>query len=277
MNDTTTVADDWTAVAAAWDESVDYVDSHSLEATRTLIDAVAVRPGDTVVELAAGPGRLGATWAELTEDEGRVVVSDIAPGMVEVARRRNAKLPNVEVTRLDVSAIDLPDQSADVVVCRMGLMFTLEPAVAFGEIRRILRPGGRLGAQTWAGPEHNPWMTCVGMAAMVNGLLSGGPPVGPGGVFSLGDPQRLADLAAGAGFSEVKVEEVPVLFRAESIEAHVAQVSSLAGPMARAFAEASEEQLVAVRQTASQLAAPHTNADGTLSLPGRTLLVTGSA
>lgn len=70
----------------------------------------------------------------------------------------------------------------------MGLMFTPQPAVALAEIRRVLRVGGRFAALTWAGIEHNPWMTCVGMAAMMNGVVAGGPPVGPGGIFSLGDP-----------------------------------------------------------------------------------------
>lgn len=277
MSGTTTVADDWTAVADAWDASVDYVEAHSAEATQALIDAVAVRAGDTVVELAAGPGNLGATWARLTGDEGKVILSDIAPGMVEAARRRNADLPNVEVECLDASAIDLPAQTADVVICRMGLMFTLEPVDALREVRRILRPGGRIGALTWAGPEHNPWMACVGMAAMANGLLAGGPPIGPGGVFSLGDPKALAEFATEAGFSEVEVKERPVLFPAESIEAHISRVSSLAGPMARAFAAASEEQLAGVRQTAAQLAAPHTQDDGSLALPGRALLLTAVA
>jgi SAM-dependent methyltransferase len=156
----------------------------------------------------------------------------------------------------------------------MGLMFVPDPAVALAEIRRVLRAGGRLAALTWAGLEHNPWMTCVGMAAMMNGLVAGGPPIGPGGIFSLGDPGALAALAAGQGFVDVHVEEIAVTFRAGSIEAHVAQVSSLAGPLAAAFASASPEQLVAVQTTAAQLAAAYSSDDG-LSLPGRALLVTG--
>ena len=96
--------------------------------------------GDRVLELAAGPGTLGATWSELAGPTGTVVLSDIAPGMVEVARRRNAHLSNVEVAVLDASAIGRPDGSFDVVVSRMGLMFTPDPAVAFGEIERCSPP-----------------------------------------------------------------------------------------------------------------------------------------
>ena len=153
-------------------------------------------------------------------------------------------------------------------------MFTSEPSVALGEIHRVLAPGGRLGALTWAGIEHNPWMTCVGIAAMMNGLVSGGPPVGPGDVFSLGDPGQLRSLAEGAGFDDVTVEEVAVAFRADDIDAHVDRVTSLAGPLAVALQHATPEQRLALRRTAADLAAPYVTSDG-IEIPGRALLVSG--
>jgi ubiquinone/menaquinone biosynthesis C-methylase UbiE len=269
-------ADDWSAVALAWDENVDYIESHSAAATQALVDALEVRAGDRVLELACGPGTLGATWSALTGAGGTVVLSDVAPGMVEVAGRRNAHLDNVDVAVLDLASIDQPTGSFDVVACRMGLMFTPAPEAAIGDIRRVLASGGRFGALTWAGPEHNPWMTCVGMAAMMNGLVSGGPPVGPGGIFSLGDPTELEGLAKGAGFVNVAVAELPVLFHVENINAHLGRVSSLAGPLAAAIVAASSEQLAAIRRTAEQLASDYTTSDG-LALPGRALLVTGRA
>ena len=274
MTDSMIPAQAWSAVAEAWDANADYVDEHSVEATAALLDRVAVRPGDRVLELAAGPGSLGATWAQLVGPAGTVVVSDIAPRMVEVARRRNAALGNVETAVIDLAAIDRPDESFDAVACRMGLMFTPDPSVAFAEMLRVLRPDGRLGALTWGGIEHNPWMTCVGMAAMANGLVSGGPPVGPGGIFSLGDPGELEVLAKGAGFVDVAVEEFAVTFWAGTVNAHVERVASLAGPLATVLQTASPEQLAALRRTAADLAAPYLSDDG-LEIPGRALLVSG--
>lgn len=273
MTTITEVARDWSAVAEAWDANVDEVDTHAAEPTAALLDRVGIRPGDRVLELAAGPGSLGASLSELSGPNGRVVLSDIAPGMVEVAARRNAGVANLTVEVLDASAIDRPDDSFDVVICRMGLMFAPDPTVAFGEIRRVLAPGGRLGALTWAGLEHNPWMTCVGMAAMANGLVSGGPPVGPGGIFSLADPDQLYGLAKGAGFVDVTVEDFPVVFRSDTIDAHVTRVASLAGPLAVVLKNASSEQLAALRATAAQLAMPYLTPDG-VEIPGRALLVT---
>ena len=272
MSNSTETARDWSAVAAAWDANVDDVDDHSIAATEALLDRVAVQPGDRVLELAAGPGSLGPTWSRLVGTTGTVVVSDIAPSMVDVAQRRNAALGNITVTVLDASAIDQPDASFDVVACRMGLMFAPEPSVAFAEIHRVLAPGGRLGALTWGALEHNPWMTCVGMAAMINGLIAGGPPTGPGGIFSLGDSDQLKTLVATAGFMDVMVEEIAIIFRAENIDAHIERVSSLAGPLAAILQRASVEQQAAMRRTATDLAAAHLTTKG-LEIPGRALLV----
>jgi SAM-dependent methyltransferase len=274
MTAATDAAREWSLVAEAWDTHIDEVDDHGLPATAALLDRVAVRPGERVLELAAGPGSLGPTWSRLVGPSGSVLLSDIAPGMVDVARRRTAGLGNTAVAVLDASAIDRPDESFDVVVSRMGLMFTPDPSAAFAEIHRVLASGGRLGVLTWAAIEHNPWLTCVGMAAMMNGLASGGPPQGPGSIFSLGDPTELAALAKGAGFVDVTVEEVPVLFRADDIRTHVDRVSSLAGALAAAFAAASPDQLDAVVRTASDLAAPYRTEHG-LELPGRALLAFG--
>ena len=273
MTNTTGAAQDWSAVADAWDTHVDYVDEHSSAETNALLDRIAVQPGERVLELASGPGSLGARLSALVGPTGSVVLSDIAPGMVDVAARRNAHLDNVTTAVIDVSAIDRPDNSFDAVVCRMGLMFTLEPSVAFAEMKRVLDANGRLGALTWGGIEHNPWMTCVGMSAMMNGLVSGGPPVGAGGIFSLSDPAALEALATAAGFVDVKVEAFDIAFRSPDIDTHLARVSSLAGPMAAVFAAATPEQLAAVRRTSADLSAQYATDDG-LVIPGRANLLT---
>ncbi|MGH9271981.1 MAG: class I SAM-dependent methyltransferase [Ilumatobacteraceae bacterium] len=273
MTDMSTVAADWDGVAAAWDAIVDEVEEHTAEPANALITRLAVQPGDRVLELAAGPGTLGATWVRLVGPTGSVVLSDVAPAMVEVARRRNAAFDNVTVDVLDASAIDRPDASAEAVACRMGLMFTPDPAAALAEIHRVLVPGGRFAALTWAALEHNPWMACVGMAAMINGIGSG-PPIGPGGIFSLGDPTHLATLTTGAGFADVEVDALPVVFRSGSMDEHVARVASLAGPLARLLAAASDEQRAGVRRSAAELAAGFVTDDGVV-LPGRAVLVSG--
>ena len=267
-------AEAWSTVAAAWDRNAEYVDGPTVGTTARLLEQVAAGPGDRILELAAGPGTLSSVWSQLVGPTGSVVVTDVAPAMVEVATRRAAGLANVETAVVDASDIAWPDATFDVVASRMGLMFTPDPAVAFAEMRRVLKPGGRLGALTWGAIEHNPWMTCVGMAAMATGLVSGGPPTGPGGIFSLGDPARLEALAKEAGFVDVAVETISVTFAADSVDAHIDRVSALAGPLAAVLQAASPDQRAALRRTATDLAAPYVTNDG-VEMPGRAVLVSG--
>jgi SAM-dependent methyltransferase len=271
---TEVAAKQWDGVAEAWEAKVDDSDDLTVPATTAWLDRLAVHPGERLLELSAGPGSMATTWSELVGPDGHVTVSDLAPRMVDAARRRAAGLANVEVAVIDLMAIDRADASYDVVASRMGLMFTPDPAVALAEMRRVLVDGGRMASLVWGGLEHNPWVSCVGMAAMLNGVVSGGPPVGPGQIFTLGDPDRLATLASQAGFAEVAVEAIDVTFTAPDIDAHLDRVVALAGPLAAALATATPDQLAAVRATATDLAAPHLTDDG-LALPGRALLVSG--
>src|SRR5688572_6281261 len=110
-----TQAADWNGVAAAWDERADYVECPVSAATDALFARLDVHAGDRVLELAAGPGSLAPTWSRLVGPEGAVVVSDVAPAMVDAARTRAEGLGNVELALLDLSATALPDASFDVV------------------------------------------------------------------------------------------------------------------------------------------------------------------
>jgi len=265
----------WGAVASAWDANVEYIDDHSHQATSAVIDRLAIESGQRVLELAAGPGTLAKTWSTLVGGRGRVIISDLAPPMVEVAKTRNAGLPpNVSYEVVDASSIPYGGESFDVVFCRMGLQFAPDPATAMAEIRRVLAPGGRLGLMTWAAMEHNPWMSCVGMAAMMNGVATGGPPLGPGSIFSLGDEAGLVALVADAGFADVRSEPADIVVAASDIDSHVSRISALAGPLAAVLQAATADQRAGMCRTAADLAAPYRQQDGGYDIPGRVLTLT---
>lgn len=264
----------WDAVAEAWARGTERSDRILAAATEAMIAALDLQVGQRLLELAAGTGSLGGRWAELVGDRGRVTVSDLAPAMVDVARQQNQGHANVEAAVLDLTAIDRPDRAFDAVGCRMGLMFAPDPGVACREALRVLVPGGRFAALTWGRPEDNPWLACLGFAAAVNGVISGGPPTEPGGVFSLSDPVVVHDVAVGAGLGEVSVAEIAMVFTAATVEEHFEHVASLAGPLSVAIAAATAEQRAALFGTAAQFAAGHTNDDG-VALPGRALLLVG--
>jgi SAM-dependent methyltransferase len=267
----TTCTVDWTEVAPSWDARRGHIERMKEPLTLRLLDDLDLRPGNRVLELGAGTGELARRLAERVGPDGSVIASDVATGMVDLIGGTVAGLPNVTVAEIDGGDIRLPDASLDAVVFRMGLMLVDEPERVLRECRRVLAPGGRLGLAVWAGPEHNPWMTCVGMAAMMNGLVSGGPPTGPGGPFSMADGAALERLVRDAGFTGVTVEAIDTPATFASADEHFETVMALAPPLAAAFAAAPENARAAARSTASDLVARHRTDVGWL-VPGRALL-----
>jgi len=266
---------DWTDVAAGWDTYRGHVETAKAELTERLLAGLDLKSGEQVLELGAGTGELARRLAEAVGVNGRVLVTDVAAGMVDLIAATTADLPNVEVAQLDAADTGRPDASYDAIAIRMGLMFLADPGAAVRDFHRVLKPGGRLAVATWAAPEHNPWLVCVGMAAMLNGLVSGGLPIAPGGPLSLSDPTALGQLARDAGFSSVTVHEVETPCRAGSVDEHIAWVSSLAPPLAVGFAAATDEQLVAVRKSVAEMMGQYETADGFV-IPGRALLLVAS-
>jgi ubiquinone/menaquinone biosynthesis C-methylase UbiE len=269
------VAGQWGAVAPAWEARADEVEAPLTGLQAAFLEAADVRPGNWLLELAAGPGALGEVWSSLVGPSGRVLLSDIAPAMVEAASRRNAAYANVGVATLDAGAIDRPDCSHDVVVSRMGLMFASDPMQALRECRRVLRAGGRFAALTWASASDNPWMACVFGAAATTGLLQHQTSAASRDVFALGDADSLRSLVAAAGFQDVTVRPVAGEFRPQSVHAHVDQLCALAPPLALALRVAPAEDVAAFRRdAAAQLEAFITNSG--LVLPALALVVSAN-
>src|SRR6266540_4004261 len=170
----------WAGVADGWRQHADEVDERAAALTRRMLDLTAPRPGDRVLELACGPGGAGLAAVERVGPEGEVLLSDVAAEMVAIAAARAASrgLRNVRTATLDLEQIDRPDASYDVVLCREGMMFAVEPERAAREIHRVLRPDGRVAIAVWGPREQNPWLSVVLDAISVQL----GSPVPPPGV-----------------------------------------------------------------------------------------------
>jgi SAM-dependent methyltransferase len=261
----------WTTVAAGWDRNRRHIESMKHTLSAELIAGIKLTDGDRVLELGAGTGEFALRLAEQVAPSGTVIASDVAAGMLELIRRTTSGTPAVEVLDLDASEIALPDASVAGVVFRMGLMLVREPLTALKECHRVLTPNGRLGVAVWAAPEHNPWLTSLGMAAMMHGLVSGGPPTGPGGPFSLSNADVLENLVKEAGFVDLAVREIDTTAVFASTDEHFATVCSLAPPLGAAWATAPEDVRQLVRDTTANLVRQYQRPDG-LRVPGRALL-----
>jgi ubiquinone/menaquinone biosynthesis C-methylase UbiE len=266
----------WASVADRWGEHADYIDERGAELTARLLALAAPQPGERVLELACGTGGVGIAAAELVGPTGAVVLSDVAPEMTAIAAARARGLPNVSARPLDLERIDEPDDAYDVVLCREGLMFALDPAGAAAELRRVLRPGGRFAVAVWGPRERNPWLSVVfdTVSDMVGAPV---PPPGIPGPFSLDAADRLAGVLGAGGLSDVTVEEVAVPLRAGSFDEWFTRTSAIAGPLAARLAAMPDSARAALRARLRTGTAPYATAGGGLDIPGVSLVASGHA
>ncbi len=261
----------WSAVAGSWAEYADYTDARHAPETTVMLAATSPAPGERVLELAGGAGGLGLAAADLVAPGGRVVLSDVALEMTQIASARAGDRSAVEVRRLDLEAIAEPDASYDVVLVRHGLQFAVDPAAAVAEIARVLRPGGRVAVSVWGPPAANPWLALV-MDAVRTRLDRQVPPPGVPGPFSLSDASRLTALFDAAGFGDTVLEEVSVPMDADSFDRWWARTSGLAGPLSAVLASVDEQDATAIRELARASVSAYATPNG-YHLPGQALVV----
>lgn len=263
----------WNAVAPGWSGYADRIDEVAAGITDRLIARAELQDGDRVLELACGPGGAGLVAARRLAGTGEVVLSDIAPEMLAVAAQRAEELglTNVETRRLDLEQIAEPSASYDVVLCREGLMFAADPVRAASDIRRVLRPGGRVAVSVWGAPEANPWLSILGRSLRAE-LAEAASPSGPD-PFSLGDPDRLGAVLSQAGFSEVAVERLAVPRHLATFDAWWGWVMALA-PIARKIASLPEATVGRVRARAREELTAYERPDG-FEIPGVAWLASG--
>ncbi len=262
----------WAAVAGAWGEHAAYIDARGAAVSERMLELTLPRPGERVLELACGPGGPGFAAAGRVAPGGEVVVSDVVPEMTAIAAARAEALglTNVTIRELDLERIDQPDGSYDVVLCREGLMLVADPARAAGEIRRVLRPGGRVALVVWGPRERNPWLGVV-FDAVGEQLGAPVPPPGVPGPFSLADSDRLAGLLSAAGLSAVVVGEIAVPLHAASFEEWWTRACALAGPLARRLAALPDDAARAIRDRARKAISVYETPRG-LEIPGVALI-----
>jgi SAM-dependent methyltransferase len=262
----------WAAVAGSWGEHAEYADARGAAVTERMLAASRPQPGERVLELACGPGGVGIAAARLVAPGGEVVLSDVVAEMTAIAAARAAAAgaDNVQARVLDIESIDEPDASYDVVLCREGLMFAPDPARAASEIRRVLRPGGRVAIAVWGPRERNPWLGLVfdAVSAQTGRPV---PPPGVPGPFSLGDSATVVALLADAGLAGVQISELPTPLRAGTFEEWWARTSALAGPLAKILAELPEGAAQVLRERLRDAVRPYTTPSG-LEIPGLTLI-----
>ena len=265
-------AEAWSAVAAGWERQRPLFLTSTGVVSERLVELLDPRPGETILELAAGPGDTGLLAAPALAPGGRLVSTDVAPEMVEAARRRAAELGQEELVSFaveDMQSLSFADASFDGAVCRWGLMLVPDMQSAAREIARVLRPGGRIALAVWADPDDNDWMTASGRSALELGLVERPDPDAPG-PFRLAREGALESLLAEAGLRVEQVEDVSVTWRAPSLSAWWDVARDTSRSLVVTLEGLGGDDAEAIRAGAERRLEPYVRPDGSLAVPGRT-------
>jgi SAM-dependent methyltransferase len=240
-----------------------------------MIEAIAPQPGDTLLELAAGIGDTGFLAAELTQPGGTLITSDLVPEMLSAAQRRAEALGvrNVRFRQIDAEVIDQPAASIDGVLSRWGYMLMADAEAALRDTRRVLKPGARVALAAWTDRDANPWTILPTQELVARGRIDPIPP-GPG-QFAWEQEGAIAETLEAAGFVEYEIQPLDFAFRHPSARAWWETTRDTSLRVREAVLDPGEEEDV-IGALAEQ-AAPWTAADGTLALPARTWVATGTA
>lgn len=179
-------------------------------------DAAGVAPGNRVLDVACGTGVLAREAARRVGASGQVTGLDLNEGMLAVARTR---APGIDWRQGRAEAVDGADGSFDAVVSQFGLMFFDDRVAALREMRRVLRPGGRLAVAVWAGIEDVPGYAA--MIALLDRLFGSRIASELRAPYCLGDVGELRTLFNAAGMPEAEIRTLPGSARFPSVEAWV--------------------------------------------------------
>ena len=270
---------DWTgAMGDFWAENADHFERMLADIGAALLAAAAFRPGERVVEIGCGAGGLTRAIAAAVAPSGEAVGLDVSPALLRLARDRAGTAPGIRFVLGDAAAMLPEGVPFDRLVSRFGVMFFADPPAAMANLRRMLRPGGRLDFAVWAAPEANPWSSAV-MALARRHLDLPAPPQGAPGPFAMADPELLAGLLGGAGFTDVQLTAWRgVVHLGPPGTTPEMAVESLirTSPLSEPWRTAPDDIRARLRADLERLVAPHVGPGG-FAMPAAAHLVKASA
>jgi SAM-dependent methyltransferase len=228
-----------------------------------LLDAAGIADGDRVLDLGCGAG--GTTLAAARRaGGGSALGADLSALLLAEAARRaeRAGIGNARFEQADVQVHPFPAGGFDIALSRFGVMFFDDPAAAWGNIARALRPGGRLAFCCWREVALNEFFS-VPFAAVAPHVPARSP-AGPGapGQLSLASPDRVRDLLGGAGFTGIGLSEVTTTLRIGQDPEDAAAYITGMGPAYALLAGTSPETRAAAIQSLRDTFATRATKDG---------------
>ncbi|HWB48843.1 MAG TPA: class I SAM-dependent methyltransferase [Stellaceae bacterium] len=269
----------WNEVAGPrWVQRQALQEARNVEMLAQLLAAARAAPGERVLDIGCGTGVTTEPYARAVAPNGHVTAVDIATPMLDAARRRidAAGLGNVTLMHADAQTHAFPEAAFDLLTSRLGVMFFADPAAAFGNLKKALRPGGRLCMAVWATiAESSHQRIPLEVAIRHLGEPAARSPRAPG-PNAYGDRDYLRGILETAGFADIAVEPRSFLVHGGDSAADAAEHAGQFGAVQRLMDEKNAEAATraAIVKDIAAAFAPYQTTGG-LRLPATFLLVTG--
>ena len=243
-----------------------------------VIDRAGLKAGECVLDVGCGSGATAIAFAQKVGPSGHVLGIDVSEPMLTRARASAPKELPIDFVLADATDYPFDPASFDLLASRFGVMFFADPALSFANMRKALRPSGRLAFACWREPRENPFFMAPLQAAYKH--VPKLPQLGPEdpGPFAFASEERVRRILTQAGFSGISLEACPLSLDAaigRGLDAAV-QGSLEIGPVSRALEGQPAEARMAAAQSIRDALKPFVKGDSVL-LPASMWIVTAKA
>jgi SAM-dependent methyltransferase len=269
---------DWNTASQGWRQWNELIDASTGTVSKRLVELAGIKAGDRVLDVAAGYGEPSLTAAKVVGPEGKVVATDISPGMLSFGRERAAAagVENIEFIETDASSLDFPSGSFDAALSRWGIIFEPEGEATAGRVRGFLEPEAKMAISSWGPPDRVP-MISLPMRTVLQKLNIEPPPPSTPGPLSRPTPEAIGGLLQGGGFSDVEVEELDIEFEWDSPELFTKYTEEIVAPITALVLKHPPEVQEATWQAVTDAVAVHAADDGKVRQKNLVLLAVGKA
>jgi SAM-dependent methyltransferase len=246
--------------------------------SEVLIDRAKAKAGEHIVDVGCGCGAISIALAPKVGPAGHVLGIDISAPMLARARQMAPTGARIDFVLADATVHPFEPASFDLLVSRFGVMFFADPALSFANLRKAMRPSGRLAFACWRDPRENPFFMAPLQAVYKHAPRL--PQLGPEdpGPFSFASEQRVHRVLGAAGFTAIEMEPCDLALDiavGRGLDAAVESALEI-GPAARALAEQPPEVRSAATHSIREALAPFLKGQS-VPLPAAIWIVTAKA
>jgi ubiquinone/menaquinone biosynthesis C-methylase UbiE len=265
----------WAGLAAGWDKWDAIIMDQLRPIGAAMIERLDIAPDQQHLDIASGTGEPGLSIARLAP-KGRVVLTDLAAEMLDVAARRAGAqgLTNVETEVCSADDLPFADATFESVSVRLGYMFFPDMAKATAEFARVLEPGGRVCSSVWIKPEQSPW-TSIALQAIATETEIAPPDPDRPNMFRCAAPGYVSALYEDAGLRDVDEWDVEVELVTRSPEEYWDMISEHVSLAVAALQKVDQRARERIRVNAIASVSGYED-DGRVRVPGVARCIVGT-